>query len=76
MRGAYRAEFNASGAAARAAGGNCSRKDVGTGYNRQMMLARIAMRVAEVLFLFGMVGSMIVVIISFVEDWKELFSKE
>ena len=34
------------------------------------------MRVAEVLFLLGMVGSMIVVIISFAEDWKELFSKE
>ena len=47
----------------------------GTGYNRQMMLARIAMRVAEVLFLFGMVGSMIVVIVSFVEDWKELFKE-
>ena len=41
-----------------------------------MMLARIAMRVAEVLFLFGMVGSMVVVIVSFVEDWKELFTKE
>jgi hypothetical protein len=77
MRGAYRAEFNASGT-----GGEGLRAEIevgkngGAGYNRQMMLARIAMRVAEVLFLFGMVGSMIVVIISFVEDWKELFTKE
>ena len=41
-----------------------------------MMLARIAMRVAEVLFFFGMAGSAIVVVISFAEDWKELFDKE
>lgn len=40
------------------------------------MLARIAMRVAEVLFFFGMIGSAIVVIISFVDDWKEIFGKE
>lgn len=40
------------------------------------MVARIAMRVAEVLFFFGMAGSAIVVIISFVEDWRELFGKE
>lgn len=41
-----------------------------------MILARIAMRVAEVLFFFGMIGSAIVVIISFAEDWKELFGGE
>ncbi len=40
------------------------------------MLGRIAMHVPEVLFFFGMVGSAIVVIISFAEDWKELFGKE
>lgn len=34
------------------------------------------MRVAEVLFFFGMIGSAVVVIISFVEDWKELFQKD
>ncbi len=34
------------------------------------------MRVAEVVFFFGLVGSTIVVIISFVEDWKELFEKD
>ncbi|HEX8711183.1 MAG TPA: hypothetical protein VF730_04870 [Terracidiphilus sp.] len=41
-----------------------------------MLLARFAMRVAEVLFFFGMIGSAVVVIISFVEDWKELFQKD
>ena len=41
-----------------------------------MILARIAMRVAEVLFLFGLAGSAIVVIITFVEDARELFGEE
>ena len=41
-----------------------------------MQLARIAMRVVEVLFFFGMIGSAIVVVITFFEDWKELFGKE
>lgn len=41
-----------------------------------MLLARIAMRVLEAIFLFGMVGSAIVVVITMVEDWKELFGKE
>jgi hypothetical protein len=41
-----------------------------------MILARLAMRLAEGLFLFGLAGSAIVVIITFVEDWKELFGKE
>ena len=34
------------------------------------------MRAAEVLFFLGMAGSAVVVIISFFEDWKELFHKE
>lgn len=34
------------------------------------------MRVLEAIFLFGMVGSAIVVVITMVEDWKELFGKE
>ena len=77
MRGAYWAEFKASGAGAEGRGQKLQgERSTGTGYNRRMILARIAMRVAEVLFFFGMVGSMIVVIISFAEDWKELFSKE
>jgi hypothetical protein len=41
-----------------------------------MLLARWAMRAAEVLFLFGMAGSAVVVVISFLEDWKELFKKD
>lgn len=41
-----------------------------------MILARLAMRVAEGLFLFGLAGSALVVIITFVEDWRELFGKE
>ena len=41
-----------------------------------MPLALLAMRALEVMFFVGLVGSAIVVIISFVEDGKELFSKE
>jgi hypothetical protein len=41
-----------------------------------MPLALLGMRVLEVLFFVGLVGSAIVVIISFVEDGKELFSNE
>jgi hypothetical protein len=38
-----------------------------------MFLAMIAMRVLEVLFFVGLIGSSVVVLISFVEDGKELF---
>jgi hypothetical protein len=41
-----------------------------------MVLARLAMRAAEVIFFFGLAGSAIVVVISFVEDWSELFHKD
>jgi hypothetical protein len=41
-----------------------------------MSLALFGMRALEVLFFVGLVGSTVVVIISFVEDGKELFSKE
>ena len=41
-----------------------------------MWLAIWAMRVAEALFLLGLAGSAVVVVISFVEDWKELFQKD
>jgi hypothetical protein len=41
-----------------------------------MVLARLTIRVAEVLFLSGLVGSAIVVVITFVEDATELFGKE
>ena len=41
-----------------------------------MGLAIFAMRVLEVMFFVGLVGSSVVVIISFVEDGKELFGKD
>lgn len=41
-----------------------------------MHLAVIAMRTLEVLFFCGLAGSAVVVIISFVEDAKELFGDD
>jgi hypothetical protein len=41
-----------------------------------MFLAIFAMRLLEVLFFVGLVGSAVVVLISFVEDGKELFGKD
>jgi len=41
-----------------------------------MGLAVFAMRLMEVVFFIGLVGSAIVVIISFFEDGKELFGKD
>ena len=41
-----------------------------------MQLAIFAMRTLEVMFFTGLVGSAIVVLISFVEDAKELFGKD
>ena len=41
-----------------------------------MGLAILAMRVLEVMFFVGLVGSAVVVLISFVEDGKELFGKD
>ena len=41
-----------------------------------MILAIFAMRVLETLFFLGLVGSSIVVIISFIEDGKELFGED
>jgi hypothetical protein len=41
-----------------------------------MFLARLAMRIAEVLFFAGLTGSLVVVVISFIEDGKELFGKD
>lgn len=43
------------------------------GYNRSMQFAILAMRVLEVMFFTGLVGSCVVVVISFIEDGKELF---
>ncbi|MFP5205818.1 MAG: hypothetical protein ACLGSH_10715 [Acidobacteriota bacterium] len=41
-----------------------------------MSIAILAMHVLEVLFFGGLVGSAIVVVISFVEDSRELFEKD
>ncbi len=41
-----------------------------------MILAVIAIRLLEAMFFLGMIGSAVVVLISFVEDGKELFGKD
>ena len=41
-----------------------------------MAVALFLMRVLEVMFFLGLIGSSIVVIISFIEDGKELFGKD
>ena len=41
-----------------------------------MVVAIFSMRVLEVMFFVGLVGSAVVVLISFVEDGKELFGKD
>jgi hypothetical protein len=41
-----------------------------------MLLAVFAMRALEVAFFVGLVGSSVVVVISFIEDGKELFGKD
>jgi hypothetical protein len=45
-------------------------------YNYRMQFAIFAMRVLETMFFVGLVGSTVVVLISFVEDGKELFGKD
>jgi hypothetical protein len=45
-------------------------------YNLSMVVAIFLMRVLEVMFFVGLVGSAVVVLISFVEDGKELFGKD
>jgi hypothetical protein len=41
-----------------------------------MFIAIYAMRILEVMFFTGLVGSTVVVLISFIEDGKELFGKD
>lgn len=41
-----------------------------------MSLAVFAIRLVEVLFFFGLIGSAIVVAVTFVEDARELFGKD
>ena len=43
---------------------------------KTMILAVLAIRALEGMFLLGLAGSAIVVIISFVEDAQELFGKD
>jgi hypothetical protein len=41
-----------------------------------MIVAIFAMRVLEVMFFLGLIGSAVVVLISFIEDGKELFGED
>jgi hypothetical protein len=41
-----------------------------------MIIAAVAIRVLEAMFFLGMIGSAVVVLISFFEDGKELFGKD
>jgi len=41
-----------------------------------MQIAMLAMKLLEIVFFVGLVGSSVVVLISFVEDGKELFGKD
>ena len=41
-----------------------------------MVLAALGIRILEAMFFLGLVGSAVVVLISFFEDGKELFGKD
>ncbi len=41
-----------------------------------MVLAIVGIRLLEVMFFLGMIGSAVVILISFIEDGKELFGKD
>ena len=41
-----------------------------------MVLATFAIKLLETMFFVGLAGSAVVVLISFVEDFKELFGEE
>jgi hypothetical protein len=45
-------------------------------YNLPMLLAIFAMRLLDAMFFIGMAGSTLVILISFVEDAKELFGAD
>ncbi len=47
-----------------------------TGTIGSMHLALFGMRLLEVLFFTGLIGSAVVVLISFIEDARELFGEE
>jgi hypothetical protein len=54
--------------------GEC--KTLGCGRIDFMVLAILGMRLLEVMFFLGVAGSAIVVLVSFIEDGKELFGKD
>lgn len=54
--------------------GEC--KTLACGKIEGMVLATFGMHVLEALFFLGLAGSAIVVLISFIEDGKELFGKD
>jgi hypothetical protein len=72
MFAAYRGEFKAFEAGAQSRPPPAKK----TSYNRSMLLAIFAIRLATVLFFLGLAGSAVVVLISFVEDAKELFGDD
>ena len=47
-----------------------------TGYNLLMLLAVFALRLLEVMFFVGLAGSAVVVLISFIEDARELIGED
>jgi hypothetical protein len=55
---------------------NLSLSCLETGYNFPMILATLAMRILETMFFVGLTGSSVVVLISFIEDGKELFGED
>jgi hypothetical protein len=69
MVAAYRGEFIAWGA------DSVDDKEKAR-YNCRMYLAKIAINILDTMFFVGLVGSAVVVIISFIEDGKELFGKD
>ncbi len=41
-----------------------------------MLIAQLGMKLLEIMFFVGLAGSAIVVLISFIEDGKELFGED
>lgn len=76
IRDAYRAESTASGGFAAAHDAKSSHRQPNYVTIANMGLAIFAMRVLEVMFFVGAIGSAIVIVISFIEDWQELFGKD
>ena len=41
-----------------------------------LVLAQLGMRILEIMFFLGLAGSAIVIVISFIEDGRELFGED